>query len=254
MSDFITFPRIPVQTPNHDFIDIIVKLGKHLFEILTGKLGKKLGETKSQNKDSSLEDISQVHAIFEGYREQVHQETADIEAAVLKEVSYYVEELNLVLEQNRELMKKYGIRTSRIEKSIERMVRDSSGSIDTATCKSVSLDNPECRKILQMIPGTKKERAMTDFLQMSLKSALNQYCEDFHQALLDIFDEVEEEIVCAVEAAEKDTVRQCEILKTLNVDNYVDQGRTVASEASKIAALCDTVVERLEGEQDGVVR
>lgn len=84
----------------------------------------------------------------------------------------------------------------------------------------VSLDNAECRNIMKMIPGAKKENAMIDFLDNMTKEALLACCDGLKENLTEIFDEVEEEVVGAVEKLQKQTEADLKNIASLDADNY----------------------------------
>lgn len=237
----IPFPGLPKPGGG-----LIRKIIKAVWDTITQKPSKEIGETKQQSKNSSVEDVDKIQSIFEEYRGQVHTEANRIEGAVHDEVAYYVEELNGILLQERELLDKYKIKTKQIERAIERLLRNINGNIDKMICKKVSLDNPECRNILRMTPGAKKEQAMSDFLNKSLREALNQYCADFRQNLADLFDDVEEEIVRAVGRTGEEAERQYKILEAINEDNYIEKNEAIVTKAASIIALCDLIGDKVE--------
>lgn len=237
----IPFPGLPKPGDG-----IIVKIIKSIWDTITQKPSKEIGETKQQNRNSSVEDVDKIQTIFEDYRVQVHREASKIEAAVHDEVAYYVEELNNILSQERELLDKYKIKTKQIERAIERLLKNINGNIDKRICKKISLDNPECRNVLQMLPGAKKEQAMSDFLNKSLKDVLNQYCIDFRQNLSDLFEDVEEEIVQVVWKTGEEAEKQYKILETVNENNYIEKNEMIGTKAASTIALCDLIVDKVE--------
>lgn len=236
----IPFPGLP--KPDGGGIRKIIKA---IWDTITQKPSKEIGEAKQQNRNSSVEDIDKIQLIFEDYRRQVHREASRIEEAVYDEVAYYIEELNSILSRERKLLDKYKISTKQIEKAIERLLKNIDGNIDKMICRKVSLDNPECRNVLQMIPGAKKEQAMSVFLNKSLKEALNQYCVDFRQNLTDLFEEVEEEIVQTVGRTGEEAERQYQVLETVNKDNYIEKNEMIGIEAAGIIAICDLIADKM---------
>lgn len=97
-----------------------------------------------------------------------------------------------------------------------------------------------------MIPGTKKEQVMSDFLNKSLKEVLNQYCTDFRQNLSDLFENVEEEIVQAVGRTGEEAERQYKILENIDEDNYIEKNEAIVTKAASIIALCDLIGNQVE--------
>lgn len=236
----ITFPELPKLDGG------LIKIIKVIWDVITQKPSKEIGETKQQNRSSSVEDVDKIQSIFEDYRGQVHREASRIEKRIYNEVAYYIEELNNILLQERELLDKYEIRTKQIKKSIERILKNMSGNIEKEICKKVSLDNPECRNVLQMMPGLKKEQAMSKFLNKSLKEVLDQYCADFKLNLADLFENVEEEIVQAVGNIGKEAENQYKILETVNEDNYIEKTEVIETEAAGIIAICNLIANAME--------
>lgn len=237
----IPFPGLPKSDGG-----LLGKIIKIVWDSITQKPSKEIGEAKQQNKNSSVEDVDKIQLILENYRGQVHREANRIEGAIHDEVAHYVEELNGILLQERELLDKYKIKTKQIERAIERLLKNINGNIDKMICKKVSLDNAECRNILRMIPGTKKEQAMSDFLNKSLKEVLNQYCADFRRNLADLFDDVEEEIVQTVGRTGEEAERQYKILETIDEDNYIKKNEEIVTKAASIIALCDLIGDKVE--------
>lgn len=103
--------------------------------MITQEPSKEIGETKQQNRSSSVEDVDKVQSIFEDYRGQVHREASRIEKIIYNEVAYYVEELNNILLQKRELLDKYKIGKKQIKKAIERILKNMSGNIEKKSAK-----------------------------------------------------------------------------------------------------------------------
>lgn len=239
----IQIPFLRLPKPGGGLIGKILKI---VWDTITQKPSREIGETKQQNKNSSVEDVDKIQSIFEDYRGQVHREANRIEEAVYNEVAYYVEELNNILLQEKELLDKYEIKIKRIERVIGKLSKNINGNIDKMICKKVSLDNPECRNILRMIPGAKKEQAMSDLLNKSLKEVLNQYCADFRQDLADLFEDVEEEIVQAVGRTGEEAEGRYKILETIDEDNYIEKNEAIVTKATSIIALCDLIGDKVE--------
>lgn len=113
----------------------LIKIIKVIWGVITQEPSKEIGETKQQNRSSSVEDVDKVQSIFEDYRGQVHREASRIEKIIYNEVAYYVEELNNILLQKRELLDKYKIGTKQIKKAIERILKNMSGNIEKKSAK-----------------------------------------------------------------------------------------------------------------------
>ena len=134
----------------------VIKAVKWLFGLFK-KPSKEVGESDSND---SLENIERITTIFIDFKEQVHAKAVEIEQAIQEEIGYYVEELHDILSYNDEKVLMYDIHINRISRQIDRISLRVEGVIDNELSKSISLDNFECREIMKMIPGSKKETAM----------------------------------------------------------------------------------------------
>ena len=225
-------------------IEKIIKVVKTLIGIFK-KPSKEAGETDSINDNTSLENIDRITQIFVDFKEQVHTRAVEVEKAVTDEVNYYVEELHDILADNDEKVVKYGIHTKRIKRQIDRISLRVKGTIDNELSKKVSLDNAECREIVKMIPGAKKETAMSDFFLKAVNSALDVCCTEIHSTLGEIYDDVETEIVGAVESIQKQTEHLQESFASIDKDDYEATTQKQMSDAYFLIDTCDMVLELL---------
>lgn len=225
-------------------VKTVVKAVKSIFDIFKGT-SKEASETDSINDNSSLENIERIIQIFSAFKEQVHVRAVEVENAVMEEVDYYVDELRDLLNDNTDKVDKYGIRIKRIEKQIDKISRKVKGVIDSELSKKISLDNSECKEIVKMIPGAKKEAAMNDFLNSAVKDALDICCTEIHSSIDEIYDDVESEIIGAVDAIQ----RQSEDLKDryalIDENNYEVMAKAQLTDAYYLSDVCDIVNEML---------
>ena len=219
----------------------IIKVVKTLFSILK-KSSKHAGET---DETDSLEKIERITQIFVDFKEQVHARAIEVEKAVDDEVNYYVEELHDILDENDEKVVKYGIHTKRIERQIDRVSSRVKGTIDNELSRKVSLDNLECKEIVKMIPGAKKECAMSDFFVKAVNGALDVCCAEIHSSLDEIYDDVENEIVGAVESIQKQTEQLQESFSSIDEENYEETAKKQMIDAYFLIDTCNIVLELL---------
>lgn len=222
------------------------KFLKNIWNTLTTQPAKSIAALEAINRQSSVEDINKITAVFESYKEKVQGESRKIEQAVYEEVEYFMEELNQLLQENGEIMGKYRIRTNGIQRRISKIMSRLQGSIDHEVSRTVALDNPECKRILMMVPGERKERAMTAFFQEALKKALEKICEDIRDMLEEIFEELEEELPGAVDQSQREAELWKDELGKISADNDQQDKTRVIGEAENILAGCK-VIEELMG-------
>lgn len=216
-----------------------------VFKTLMGIFKKPSIEVGSTDSDDSLDNIERIMQIFSDFKEQVHAKAMEIEKAVESEVDYYAEELQDILSENSEKVTKYGIHTRRIEKQIEKISKRVKGTMDNELSKKVSLDNAECREIIKMIPGSKKEAAMADFLTRTVSGSLDVCCSELHATLNEIYDDVEIEIIGTVESIQKQAEQLQESFAAIDENNYEETVKKQMADAYYLADVCDIVLKLL---------
>lgn len=246
MSDFIfdenPFPKDPKETGK--VIEKVINIISAVADWI-GNIAGKTGETDPINDNSSLENIDRITSIFTDFRGQAHTKAVEIENAVAKEVNYYVEELHDILDANADKVHKYNIHIKRIERQIDKIASNINGTIDNELCKKVSLDNMECKEIVKMIPGSKKEEAMSIFLNQSVRSALEACCMKFRSYLEEIYEDAETEVVGAVDTIQKQNELLKERLASVDENNYEATAKKQMIDAYYMMDVCDAVSQIL---------
>ncbi|MDD3140569.1 MAG: hypothetical protein PHX08_16590 [Lachnospiraceae bacterium] len=244
MSSIIRTPFPPIGGGDGGTIGKIIKAIKIIRDIFK-KPSEEAGKTDSVNDNSSLENIDRITQIFSDFKDQVHTKALDVENAVGEEVNFYVEELHDILQENSNKVDKYGIRIKRIERQIDKISSKVKGTIDNQISKKVSLDNAECKEIVKMIPGSKKEQAMNSFLNESVKNALELCCGEIRSSLEEIYEDVETEVVGAVEAIQKQNELFQESLKSIDKDNYEETATRQITDAYYLVDACNLIEQIL---------
>ena len=225
----------------------IITIVKNVWNWVNGKTAKKISGTDSINDNTSLENIDKIVEIFADFKEHVHKDIVHLEQEIKEELDFYVEEVCLLLEENQEIATKYGIKTDRIEKKIKKISTRINGEIENEVSKKLSLDNAECRQIIKMIPGTKKETAMQDFLKKLTADALNTGCSFIQESIEELFEGAETEIMDAVETLKKNSALSIEQLQKLDTDD-LDKKSNVAENARYLIKVCELTNEILTEE------
>ncbi len=228
-------------------IDKVIKAAKVLWNIVSMIPAKDAAKVDSVDKKSSIDDIEHIIEIFADFKEQVHIKAVEIENAANEEINFYIEELKSVLIENHDKVSMYGIRISRIEKKIYKIATGINGSIDCEISKRVSLDNVECGNIMKMLSGTKKEKAMSEFMNHTIREALSVYCDDFKENMEEIYDEVEEEVIGVVEHLQNLTVKNLKDMETISADNYQETAEKVVAQSEFVLDICG-LTESIMGE------
>lgn len=206
------------------------------------KSSEEAGKTDS---DDSKENIENIIEIFTRFREQIHERTLNVEKAVEDEVNYYAEEFHDILQENAEKVVKYGIHTKRIDREIDKVSTRVKKTIDNELSKKVSLDNTECKQIIRMIPGAKKESAMEDFFSKSVREALEAGCTELHSSLDEIFEDVETEVIGTVESIQKQAEQLQGGFSEIDEKNYEETAKKQMVEAYYLSDVCNLILELL---------
>ena len=244
MSSIIRTPFPPIGGGDGGTIGKIIKAIKIIIDIFK-KPSEEAGKTDSVNDNSSLENIDRITQIFSDFKDQVHTKALDVENAVGEEVNFYVEELHDILQENSNKVDKYGVRIKRIERQIDKISSKVKGTIDNEISKKVSLDNAECKEIIKMIPGSKKEQAMNSFLNESVKNALEVCCGEIRSSLEEIYEDVETEVVGAVESIQKQNELFKESLNSIDKDNYEETAKRQITNAYYLVDACNLIEQIL---------
>lgn len=242
MDNMIRMPYPP--TGDGGIIRKIIKVVKTIFDIFK-KPSKEAGSTDSINDNSSLDNIDRITEIFVDFKEQISSKATEIENSVEAEIRYYSEELHDILNEHSDMVDAYGIRFIRIEKQIDKLAAKVKGSIENEISKKVSLDNAQCREIVKMIPGAKKEQAMHTFLTNTVKSALEICCSDMRDILSDIYNEVEESVIGAVDAIQKKNKDILDKISAIDTENYADTAKKQIIDAYYMIDVCKSVEQVL---------
>lgn len=243
MNDFI-YDESPLPRDPGGMIEKIINIIGTVVDWF-GNIAKKTGETDSVNDNSSLDDIDRITNIFTDFKGQEHTKAVEIENAVAKEVDYYVEELHDMLDANADKVEKYNIHTKRIERQIDKIASKVNGTIDNELSKKVSLDNTECKEIVKMIPGSKKEDAMNTFLNKSVSSALESCCKEIRNSLEEIYEDVETEVLGAVDKIQKQNELLKKSLASVDENNYEVTAKEQMVEAYYMIDVCGAVSQIL---------
>lgn len=212
------------------------------------KSSKEVGETDSVSDNSSLENIDHITQIFADMKQQVHSEAMEVENKVMREVERYVDELRDSLQNHLDKVERYSIHIGRIERQIDKIASKAKGTIDHELSKKISLDNVECREIVKMIPGVKKESAMNAFVASAVSRSLEACCVEIKTTLEEIYEDVEIEIIGAVESIQKQNECCKDSLAAIdeNNDELVAKEQIMA-QAHYLIDTCDTI-ERILGD------
>lgn len=217
------------------------------FAALLNNTAKSASQMEPINDHSSAEDVKQIADFFETYMGGVETETKKIGQAVKEEMQSYFEEVNMTFQENKELMEKYQIQPKGADRKMKRLLDSVKRNLDDSVSKDISLYNADCKKIIGMIPGTKKEEAMSQFLKDAINHALDSCCIQLRETLEDIFQDMEEEVPGAAQKVATDALLMAQDYEKLVADNSSEKVEQLKVIALEKIAICEITVELLEG-------
>ena len=229
-----------VRQPDDKIWRIILEVVKEIINVFK-KPSEEVGKTDSINDDDSVDNIDRIIQIFSDFKDQVHAKAFNIERAISEEVNFYIEELNNIFYQNSNQINKYGINMNRINRQIDKISLKVKGTIDREISKKVTLDNPECKKIIKMLPGTKKERAFNLFLNESFKYAIEVCCREIRSTLEEIYEDVETEIFSVIEFMQKQNNLIKESIDFIDEDNYEQKAKSQIVNSYFLIDVCNLI-------------
>lgn len=234
-----------ISPSNMEKLKKIVKIIKTVWDMLISNSAKDASSVDSLDDNFSLDNIERITEIFYDFKEQTQQRLSEIEKAIKEEVEFYLDEIKWTLEENQEITEKYRIRVGRIKRRIDCILPHLEGVIEQEISQKISLDNSECRDIMKMIPGQKKEIALQDFINSVVCNALDLCCVNMKENLKEIYEEVSDEIIGAVEVVQRDSELQLEQLKKIDEDNFIESKTKIMSDAYYYISVCELTEEIL---------
>lgn len=240
MSDIVKMPIPPIPGPGGK-VEKIIKIVKAIYGIIKGNPSKKIKDADSVNDNSSVENIDYIMQGLTGFKESVNSQIKEIEITYNEELETYFDELKEIMSEKQDSLDRYGIKFDRVERSIEKILERGKGNLEFEVSKKLSLDNPELRNILKMIPGTKKEEALDVFFKNVLQEALSDSCEKMKSDIREVCDEVEDMVLGTIELVKNNCENQTEKLEQLNSEDNKAQMKTVICDGYYNLFACELV-------------
>lgn len=239
MKNIVGSPFPPID---NDLLRMVADIGSKILSAIFGETTKEISKTDSISTNESIENVDKVITAFANYKEQIKIAADKIEKSVIKEVDSYIEELKIILDENKEVKKKYGINVKRIERQINKISSNISNYIDIQISKKVSLDNAECKAIISMPAGTRKENETDKFLKETMAEILDKYCMEVHKMLSEIFEDTEDELLGLIEEIQKINEGMLQKIKDIDIDNCDEKAGLTVEQAVMTMSVSDLVI------------
>lgn len=227
-------------------LSLLFDLAQGIWKGIKQKTIKQISQAGPIHEQSSPDEIRKTTEIFEEYKEQIYRESEKIERAVYEEVQYYLEGLDKVLDENEKLLNGYGIRVKRLDRKQKELLSGIKREFDHEISIQMSLANVDCRKVMEMRPGARKERAISDLLYHVIKSALEQCGENIRSVMEEIFEDIQEDIMEAVDQIAKNAENAKRTLGEIEAEHREESAEKTAEGAVRSIAVYDQILEGME--------
>lgn len=204
-------------------------------------LAGSIAQIKPIDNSSSAEDVDNLVAEFDDFRTTVYQESSKLENGVQNAIGNYIEEYIIYLQNNGDVLSKYSIRVGKIEQRLREMEADIKNDLKEEVDKEITLNNRELQSVLCMIPGRRKQEAMSCFVENMFDRILDKYCVKINKRLSAISEEVEDKILGVVDRVVADTGQFYNKLELLKDDRDSNNAAEIAKEAVYSFVECDVV-------------
>ncbi|MBR1580924.1 MAG: hypothetical protein IJ668_10630 [Selenomonadaceae bacterium] len=135
----------------------------------TNYVSEQVGRAESLSASSTVQQVENISNLLRQYHDQYCPDGRALEQHFRKEIKKYFEALIDQIENNEELSNAFGLES--IRRKQERLLRRIDGSITDAISTRISLDDYECRRILEMPKGDSRTRRMKNFVQNVIDDA-----------------------------------------------------------------------------------
>lgn len=199
------FPKFPLPLPNiGKVVEKIVKIGKSVWDIITGKDEKQdqLSRQKGLNPEKSdANEIAELNKLLSEYRQNISVASDTIEREMIVECSMEMQEIMDVFESYNEQLKI--ARTESIRRKFKHLNSELKGTFADYIEKKISLDNPECIKILKLPAGELKNQRLQEMKQNVFLAAKDEMIEKIRYTVSDFSDAVEDAFLDHLDRAEE---------------------------------------------------
>lgn len=230
-------PKIPI-------IPILFKIAKSAWEKLTGgdKAEEKLSNQKAVNpQKSEANEIVELNKMLCELRDGIKNAAEDLERNMIAECSIELQEImDLFNEQNAALKL---TRTDSVKRKFNRLYHELQGTFSEYISKKISLDNPECIKLLKLPPGDLKKQRIQELKQAVFVDACNEIVNKIRLTVEDFSDTVEDVITEHLERTEEKIYEKSTAFEELSEvkENDYQATENLQLKASYILSVCDLV-------------
>lgn len=217
-------------------IPSIIEVGKKFFD--------KILDAPSMNQKNTVDDIEQISKALGELREHILQESKPVIDNASDSITSYLEEQLFLLEDKKDLLAKYEISSRSVEHKMQEINRRLGNFWHDAIYKKISLDDSQCRAILTLPSGEKKNVELSNFTNKVLSDTLDEYSELVRSELGKIYVDFEDEVSRSVSKLEKSVGEYSQIVQSM--DEKDDDKFEMLIANAKLKVFCyDVIFEKV---------
>ncbi len=217
-------------------IPSIIEVGKKFFD--------KILDAPSMNQKNTVDDIEQISKALGELREHILQESKPTIDNANDSIMSYLEEQLFLLEDKKDLLAKYEISSRSVEHKMQEINRRLGNFWHDAIYKKISLDDKQCRDILTLPSGEKKNVELSNFTNKVLSDTLDEYSELVRSELGKIYVDFEDEVSRSVSKLEKSVGEYSQIVQSM--DEKDDDKFEMLIANAKLKVFCyDVIFEKV---------
>lgn len=217
-------------------IPSIIEVGKKFFD--------KILDAPSMNQKNTVDDIEQISKALGELREHILQESKPVIDNASDSITSYLEEQLFLLEDKKDLLAKYEISSRSVEHKMQEINRRLGSFWHDAIYKKISLDDSQCRAILTLPSGEKKNVELSNFTNKVLSDTLDEYSELVRSELGKIYVDFEDEVSRSVSKLEKSVGEYSQIVQSM--DEKDDDKFEMLIANAKLKVFCyDVIFEKV---------
>ena len=220
-----TPPGIPPIPP-----DRVWKIAKKVAPLVIDFLGgliDTLGDKKPVTKNSTAEDINDINKVFQEFRQSIEAQARENERLLLEDVQIFTDDLRWAAQTDNPLFAKYNVRFNRFDRKADSLAALMDGVMMDKISRVISLDSPECSRVIKMLPGTEKDKAVAELFNSACRQGqeaviaktnnlCNELLEEYEEAISDAIEQItlsinakEQELSQLLSCADSDEAEAC---------------------------------------------
>lgn len=217
-------------------IPSIIEVGKKFFD--------KLLDAPQMTQNNSVSDIEQISKALGELREHILQESKPTVENASDSIMSYLEEQLFTLEDKKDLLAKYEISSRSVEHKMQDINRRLANFWHDTIYKKISLDDSQCRAILTLPAGERKNAELANFTDKVLSETLTEYAELVRGELGKIYVDFEGEVSRSVSRLENSVRDYSQIVQSM--DEKDDDKFEMLIANAKLKIFCyDVMLEKV---------